>query len=103
MSLSALGYYPNPLDPDPIVAKRCVEHLKKVIVAAETLGLKNVNTFVGRDWRKSVDENWPRFLKTWRPLIVFAEERGIKIGMRIVRCVLLRMSGQVARTWPLRR
>jgi sugar phosphate isomerase/epimerase len=58
-----------------------VDHLKKVIVAAETLGLKNVNTFVGRDWTKTVDENWPRFLKTWKPLIKFAEDHGIKVGI----------------------
>ena len=81
VSLTALGYYPNPLDPDPAVARHCVEHLKKVIVAAERLGLKNVNTFVGRDWTKSVDDNWPRFLKTWRPLIKFAEDHGIKMGI----------------------
>src|SRR6187397_1505150 len=35
VSLSGLGYYPNPLDPDPAISKRCVEHLRKVIVAAE--------------------------------------------------------------------
>ncbi|PYI84152.1 MAG: AP endonuclease [Verrucomicrobia bacterium] len=87
VSLSGLGYYPNPLDPDPAVAKHCVEHFKKVIVAAEKLGLKNVNTFVGRDWTKSVDDNWPRFLKTWRPLIAFAEDHGIKIG--IENCPML--------------
>ena len=81
VSLSGLGYYPNPLDPDPSVARRYVEHLKKVILGAEKLGLKNVNTFVGRDWTKSVDENWPRFLKTWRPLIAFAEDHGIKVGI----------------------
>ena len=40
-----------------------------------------VNTFVGRDWTKTVDENWPRFLKTWKPLIAFAEDHGIKIGI----------------------
>jgi sugar phosphate isomerase/epimerase len=51
-----------------------VDHLKKVMVAAERLGLKRVNTFVGRDWLRTVDENWPRFLKTWRPLIAFAED-----------------------------
>ena len=39
VALSGLGYYPNPLDPDPAVASRCVSHLKKVIVAAEKLGL----------------------------------------------------------------
>ena len=81
ISLSGLGYYPNPLDPDPAVAKRVVAHLRKVIVAAEKLGLRNVNTFVGRDWTRSVDENWPRFLKTWKPLIAFAEDHGIKVGI----------------------
>ncbi len=81
VSLTALGYYPNPLDPDPAVAKRAVAHLKKVILAAEKLGLDNVNTFVGRDWTKSVDANWPRFLKTWRPLVAFAEDHGIRIGI----------------------
>ena len=87
VGLSGLGYYPNPLDPDPAVAKRCVEHVRKVIVAAEQLGLKNVNTFVGRDWTRSVDDNWPRFLKTWRPLVAFAEDHGIKIG--IENCPML--------------
>jgi len=81
VALSGLGYYPNPLDPDPAVAKRVVAHLKQVIVAAEMLGLENVNTFVGRDWTKSVDDNWPRFLRTWRPLVAFAEDHGIRIGI----------------------
>jgi sugar phosphate isomerase/epimerase len=81
VSLSALGYYPNPLDPQPEVSKVAVNHLKKVIRAAATLGLKNVNTFVGRDWTRSVDDNWPRFLKVWRPLIAFAEDHDIRIGI----------------------
>ncbi len=81
VSLSGLGYYPNPLDPNPEVSKRCVDHLKKVILGAEKLGLNNVNTFVGRDWTKTVDENWPRFLKTWKPLIAFAADHGIKVGI----------------------
>ncbi len=81
VAISGLGYYPNPLDPDLAAAKRQVDHLKKVILAAELLGLRNVNTFVGRDWTKTVDENWPRFLKTWKPLIAFAEDHGVKIGI----------------------
>ena len=81
VSLSGLGYYPNALDPDPSVAKPVVAHLKKVILAAEKLGLENVNTFAGRDWTRSVDDNWPRFLKTWRPLIAFAEDHGMRIGI----------------------
>lgn len=80
VAISALGYYPNPLDPNLERAKRIVAHLRQVILAAEKLGL-NVNTFVGRDWAKSVDDNWPRFLKTWRPIIAFAEDHGVKIGI----------------------
>ena len=87
VSLTALGYYPNPLDPNPEVAKAAVNHLKKVIKAAAVLGLKNVNTFVGRDWTKSVDDNWPRFLKTWRPLVALAEDHSINIG--IENCPML--------------
>ena len=28
-----------------------------------------------------MDENWPRFLKIWKPLIAFAEQHGIKVGI----------------------
>ena len=87
VAISGLGYYPNPLDPNPEVARTAVSHLRKVIVAAEKIGLKNVNTFIGRDWTKSVDDNWPRFLKTWRPLIAFAEDHDVKIG--IENCPML--------------
>ncbi len=81
VTISGLGYYPNPLDPDLAVANKAVNHFKRVILAAEKLGLKNANTFVGRDWTRTVDENWPRFLKTWKPIISFAEDHGIKVGI----------------------
>jgi hypothetical protein len=81
VGLSALGYYPNLLDPDPAVASVAMDHLKKVMVAARLLGLDTVNTFVGRDWRMSVDDNWPRFLEVWRPLVRFAEDQGVRIGI----------------------
>jgi sugar phosphate isomerase/epimerase len=81
VGISALGYYPNPLDPDPAVSRRAIGHFKLVIRAAVKLGLKNANTFVGRDWTKTVDENWPRFIKTWKPLVGFAEDHGVKVGI----------------------
>ena len=49
--VSGLGYYPNPLDPDPEHRHRVAEHLKKVINAAPMIGVRVVNTFVGRDWQ----------------------------------------------------
>ena len=87
VSFSALGYYPNPLDPDPAVSRAAVAHFKQVVLAAERLGLKQANTFIGRDWTKTLDENWPRFLKTWRPLIAFAEDHGVRVG--IENCPML--------------
>ena len=74
VSISGLGYYPNMLDPDPRVAAAACDHFKKLITAAPLLGLNTVNGFVGRDWTKSVDDNWPRFLEVWRPIVRLAEE-----------------------------
>ena len=87
VGISGLGYYPNPLDPDAAAARKAVDHLKRVIRASARLGLNQVNTFIGRDWTKSVDDNWPRFLKTWKPLIAFAEDQGVRVG--IENCAML--------------
>ena len=69
VKVSALGYYPNPLSPNREESETAIEHIKKVIRATKILGLPGMNTFVGRDWSKSVDENWPRFLEVCKPLI----------------------------------
>ncbi len=79
--LSGLGYYPNPLAPDQEAAQIYIEHIKDVIRAASLLGVGVVNTFIGRDWTKSVDDNWPRFKEVWPPLIGFAEDHGVRVGI----------------------
>ena len=94
VSISGLGYYPNPLDPDVAQADRCVEHLRAVIRAARLLEVPQVNTFVGRDWTASLDDNWPRFLQVWRPLVAFAEDQGVRIG--IENCPMLFTADE----WP---
>jgi sugar phosphate isomerase/epimerase len=85
--ISALGYYPNPLAPDPEERKVYANHIRAVIDAAVLLGLDTVNTFIGRDPGRSVDDNWPVFREVWPPLIRYAAERGIKIG--IENCPML--------------
>lgn len=87
VAISGLGYYPNPLAPNLEEAQVYIDHLRKVIVAAKHLGVGVVNTFIGRDWTRSVDENWPRFLEVWRPLVRFAADHGIRIA--IENCPML--------------
>ncbi len=81
VSISGLGYYPNPLTPDAAEAAVCIEHLKQVIRAARLLGLDVVNTFIGRDWTRSVEDNWPRLLEVWPPLVRLAADHGVRIGI----------------------
>jgi len=85
--ISGLGYYPNPLDPDPVKSTFYVEHIKKVIKAASLLGIPVVNTFIGRDYSRSVDDNFVIFKEKWPAIIKFAEDHGINIG--IENCPML--------------
>jgi sugar phosphate isomerase/epimerase len=81
IAISGLGYYPNLLSPFEEERTLSVNHLKEVIRAANLLGLDTVSTFIGRDWRKSVDDNWPVFLSVWPDLIRFAEDNDIRIAI----------------------
>jgi len=81
VKISGLGYYPNPLTPDRNDAEKFIAHIRKVIEASALLGVNQMNTFIGRDWTQSIDANWPRFLEVWRPLVRFAEDQGVRIGI----------------------
>ena len=87
VQISGLGYYPNCLSPDLGEAERSVEHLMQVIRAAPKLGLTQVNTFIGRDFTKGVDDNWNRLLTTWKPIVDLAEKCNVRIG--IENCPML--------------
>src|SRR5260370_11503463 len=81
LTISALAYYPNPLDPDPAASSAAFEHLRKVIVAAKLLQVPVVGTFVGRDKTRSVAENVDVFARVWPDLVHFAADHGIKIAI----------------------
>ncbi|GAB5441203.1 MAG: sugar phosphate isomerase/epimerase [Fuerstiella sp.] len=94
VAVSGLGYYPNALSPDEDEARTAQDHIKKVIAAAGVLGVNRMNTFIGRDWTKSVDENLVTFEKVWKPIIALAEEQGVKVG--IENCPMLFSADE----WP---
>jgi sugar phosphate isomerase/epimerase len=94
VAISGLGYYPNPLTTDEAEAATYVRHIEQVIRAAAALGVGRMNTFIGRDPKKSVDDNWPRLAATWKPLAKAAEREGVRIG--IENCPMLFTADE----WP---
>lgn len=56
LSISGLGYYPNPLHPDPAHRETVIGHLRHVIVAAQAMSVPFVNTFMGADAARTQDQ-----------------------------------------------
>lgn len=81
VSISGLGYYPNPLSPVEKTAQAAVAQIHSVIDAAGALGVGVVNTFVGRDPRRTIESQWPDFLETWKPIIAHAEATQVRVGI----------------------
>ena len=81
LEISSLGYYPNPLHPDSDHRSEVIEHLKKVIVAAEMLHVPIVGTFVGRNKDATFEVNLDQFAQIWPPIVKFAADHGIKIAI----------------------
>jgi sugar phosphate isomerase/epimerase len=81
LQISSLGYYPNPLHPDPDHRAMVIDHLRKVIVAAELLHVPIVGTFVGRDKDRTVEANLDEFARVWPPIVKFAADHGVKIAI----------------------
>lgn len=81
LSISSLGYYPNPMHPDPVHRDVVIGHLKKVILAAELLEVPIVGTFVGKDKDKTLPENFEAFAEIWPPIVKFGAEHQINIAI----------------------
>jgi sugar phosphate isomerase/epimerase len=81
LTISSLGYFPNPLHPDADLRKTVIGHLKKVIEAAAMLEVPVVGTFIGKDKNKTVPQNFEDYAKVWPPIVKFAKEHGVKIGI----------------------
>ena len=87
IEISSLAYYPNTMDPDLEKRAAYIRHLYKLIDASAMLGVNMVTTFVGRDPHKNVSENLELVKEVWPPIVKYAEDKGVKIG--IENCPML--------------
>lgn len=94
VKISSLAYYPNTLDEDLEKRKVYIEHLYKLIDASSKLDVNMITTFVGRVPSKTVEENLEIVKEVWPPIVKYAEEKGVKIG--IENCPMLFTNDE----WP---
>jgi sugar phosphate isomerase/epimerase len=80
LSVSGLGYYPNPLHADAGHREAVIGHLKQVITAAGVMGVRVVNTFVGGDRALTVDQNWTRATEIFAPIVAHARDCGVTLA-----------------------
>ena len=57
VEISSLAYYPNTLEPDLEKRNYYIAHLYKLIDASALLDVNMITTFLGRDPKKTVNEN----------------------------------------------
>jgi sugar phosphate isomerase/epimerase len=81
VAISGLGYYPNPLDPDTQKSDVYIEHIKKVIRAAKRMDVGVMNTFIGRDHTRNIQDNLRLYEERWPSIVKVAEEENVKIGI----------------------
>lgn len=79
IEISALGYYPNYLDPHE--GRDAQEYLVKILDMAKRLGVSTVATFAGRDASLSVAANIPLFKEVFSRLTEEAEKRDMRIAI----------------------
>ncbi len=79
LAISGLGYYPNPLHADPAVREPAIAHIKKVIEACGMMGVPFMNTFMGGDSKKNLDQNWEEALRVWPDIVRHAQDNGVRI------------------------
>lgn len=80
LTVSGLGYYPNPLHADATHRDSVISHLKKVITAAGMMQVGVVNTFLGGDRTLTVDQNWTRAQEIFAPIVTHARDAGVRLA-----------------------
>ena len=84
IGLSDVGYFDNLLHHDPEVRKKKYDFMVRVFDAATLLGVNAVCGFVGRNQRRTMDENLIDFENWFVPLLKEAKSRGLTF--RVEQC-----------------
>ena len=87
VSLAALAYYPNHLDPDPERRRTFNDHFVAAIRAAAKLGVPKATSFIGRVTDLPFEENLEIAREVWAPMLKVAEEEGVLVA--IENCPML--------------
>ena len=87
VEIVSLAYYFNNMDPELRFRNANIAHLKKLIVASRNLGINMVTTFIGRDPKLTVEDNFKIFDEVWPDIIRFAEDNQVKVA--IENCPML--------------
>jgi len=80
LTISGLGYYPNPLHTDADHRAQVIGHLKKVITAAGLMGVGVVNTFVGGNRALPLEQNWDHAAKVFPDIVAHARDAGVVLA-----------------------
>jgi len=84
VEIADLGYFDNMLHEDPALRRKKRDFMLRVFDAAVLLGVPAVCGFVGRNARRSLEENLEDFEQAFVPLLEEARARGLTF--RIEQC-----------------
>ncbi len=87
VEISALAYYPNPLDENLNKRQEAIDHLYTLIDASKRMGINLVTTFLGRMPTKNIRENLEEAVNVWQPILAYAEKQKVRIA--IENCPML--------------
>lgn len=87
VEISALAYYPNPLDENLDKRQEAIDHLYTLIDASKRMGINLVTTFLGRMPTKNIRENLEEVVNVWQPILAYAEKQKVRIA--IENCPML--------------
>ncbi len=81
ITFTCLTFCENTLDRDPAKREAIVEHLYRMMDAAQMLGVATVCTFIGRDETKTQAQNFDEMVRVFTPLLKYAAARNLRIAI----------------------